>query len=157
MCCGLDQLGIAGPCDFVLPVIMLPVICFPRCYRVQNKRNTPARMELKKYNKYLRRYTLHKVCGGGMCCMSLGCSWFPLTPFASWMRVSHACTALEMCRKSSDVVTAASKLRAPTCIAQEGIQQCLFLLHRLNVGTLQLNMSNMKFCEHTFWALSLLK
>jgi ribosomal protein L33 len=31
-----------------------------QCF-AQNKKNTPARMELMKYNKYLRRYTLHKV------------------------------------------------------------------------------------------------
>jgi large subunit ribosomal protein L33 len=27
---------------------------------MQSKKNTPARLELQKYNKYLRRYTLHK-------------------------------------------------------------------------------------------------
>jgi large subunit ribosomal protein L33 len=27
---------------------------------LQNKKNTPERMELMKYNKYLRRMTLHK-------------------------------------------------------------------------------------------------
>lgn len=33
----------------------------PSRYTTQkNKKNTPERMELKKYNKYLRRYTLHK-------------------------------------------------------------------------------------------------
>lgn len=26
----------------------------------KNKKNTPARLELMKYNKYLRRYTLHR-------------------------------------------------------------------------------------------------
>lgn len=26
----------------------------------KNKRNTPARLELKKYNPFLRRYTLHR-------------------------------------------------------------------------------------------------
>jgi len=26
----------------------------------KNRRNTTARLELKKYNKYLRRHTLHK-------------------------------------------------------------------------------------------------
>ena len=28
--------------------------------RVQNRRNTPGRIELMKYNKYLRKYTLHR-------------------------------------------------------------------------------------------------
>jgi large subunit ribosomal protein L33 len=28
--------------------------------RAQNRRNNPERMELKKYNPYLRRYTLHR-------------------------------------------------------------------------------------------------
>ena len=28
--------------------------------RAQNRRNTPGRIELMKYNKYLRRYTLHR-------------------------------------------------------------------------------------------------
>lgn len=27
---------------------------------VKNKRNTPKRLELMKYNKYLRRHTLHR-------------------------------------------------------------------------------------------------
>ena len=27
---------------------------------VQNRKNTPERLELKKYNKYLKRYTVHK-------------------------------------------------------------------------------------------------
>jgi len=26
----------------------------------KNKKNTPQRLELKKYNKYLRRHTLHR-------------------------------------------------------------------------------------------------
>lgn len=26
----------------------------------KNKRNTPSRLELKKYNPFLRRYTLHR-------------------------------------------------------------------------------------------------
>ena len=26
----------------------------------KNKKNTPKRLELKKYNKYLRRHTLHR-------------------------------------------------------------------------------------------------
>lgn len=26
----------------------------------KNKRNSPSRLELKKYNPYLRRYTLHR-------------------------------------------------------------------------------------------------
>lgn len=26
----------------------------------KNKKNTPSRLELKKYNPYLRRYTLHR-------------------------------------------------------------------------------------------------
>ena len=26
----------------------------------QNRRNTPGRIELMKYNKYLRKYTLHR-------------------------------------------------------------------------------------------------
>ncbi len=26
----------------------------------KNKKNTPARLELRKYNPYLRRYTLHR-------------------------------------------------------------------------------------------------
>lgn len=26
----------------------------------KNKKNTPARLELKKYNPYLRRYTVHR-------------------------------------------------------------------------------------------------
>lgn len=41
---------------------------------LQNKKNTPERMELMKYNKYLRRMTLHKV-GGRACglCEGLPC------------------------------------------------------------------------------------
>jgi hypothetical protein len=34
-----------------------------RCLRLrppQNKKNTPERLELKKYNKHLRRVTLHR-------------------------------------------------------------------------------------------------
>jgi large subunit ribosomal protein L33 len=27
---------------------------------MKNKKNTPARLELMKYNKYLRRHTLHR-------------------------------------------------------------------------------------------------
>lgn len=27
---------------------------------MKNKKNTPARLELRKYNPYLRRYTLHR-------------------------------------------------------------------------------------------------
>ena len=27
---------------------------------IKNKRNTPSRLELKKYNPFLRRYTLHR-------------------------------------------------------------------------------------------------
>ena len=27
---------------------------------LQNRRNTPGRIELMKYNKYLRKYTLHR-------------------------------------------------------------------------------------------------
>lgn len=27
---------------------------------MKNRRNTPDRLEIKKYNKYLRRHTLHK-------------------------------------------------------------------------------------------------
>ena len=27
---------------------------------VKNKKNTPTRLELRKYNPYLRRYTLHR-------------------------------------------------------------------------------------------------
>ena len=27
---------------------------------MKNRRNTPDRLEIKKYNKYLRRMTLHK-------------------------------------------------------------------------------------------------
>ena len=28
---------------------------------LQNRKNTSERLELKKYNKYLRRHTIHKV------------------------------------------------------------------------------------------------
>ncbi len=31
-----------------------------RYYTEKNRKNTPARMELKKYNPILRKYTLHK-------------------------------------------------------------------------------------------------
>jgi large subunit ribosomal protein L33 len=37
-------------------------VCTPLTRRcpAQNRRNTPGRIELMKYNKYLRRYTLHR-------------------------------------------------------------------------------------------------
>ena len=31
-----------------------------RYITVKNKKNTPERMELKKFNSFLRRYTVHK-------------------------------------------------------------------------------------------------
>ncbi|MGV3602808.1 MAG: 50S ribosomal protein L33, partial [Dyadobacter fermentans] len=31
-----------------------------RYVTTKNRKNTPARMELKKFNSFLRRYTLHK-------------------------------------------------------------------------------------------------
>lgn len=37
-----------------------PVSIFPYCVPVQNKKNTPERLELMKYNKYLRKMTLHR-------------------------------------------------------------------------------------------------
>jgi len=37
------------------PLLPVPVCCDP-----QNRRNTPERLELMKYNKNLRKYTLHR-------------------------------------------------------------------------------------------------
>ena len=34
--------------------------CTSRYITTKNKKNTPDRMELKKYNPILRRYTIHK-------------------------------------------------------------------------------------------------
>ncbi len=31
-----------------------------RYYTTKNKKNTPERLELRKYNPYLRRYTIHR-------------------------------------------------------------------------------------------------
>ena len=31
-----------------------------RYYTTKNKKNTPGRLELRKYNPYLKRYTIHK-------------------------------------------------------------------------------------------------
>lgn len=40
---------------------------------LQNKRNTPDRLELMKYNRFLRRHTLHKeVRANGLGCWGLG-------------------------------------------------------------------------------------
>lgn len=40
--------------------LLLPV-CWLACYnQPQNRRNTPERLEIKKYNPNLRRYTVHR-------------------------------------------------------------------------------------------------
>jgi len=38
----------------------LGVAGISRYYTTKNRRNTPGRLELRKYNPYLKRYTLHR-------------------------------------------------------------------------------------------------
>lgn len=80
---------------------------------VQNKKNTPERMELKKYNKYLRRYTLHKVCGqtAGTADTSTHGTLLPL--LSEFDMFTSSCAALEMpCRKSSNNSSVLAHVRA---------------------------------------------
>lgn len=47
-------------CAFVDMDRLPQLACSPTALLPQNRRNTPARLELKKYNPHLRRYTLHR-------------------------------------------------------------------------------------------------
>ena len=37
-----------------------PLLVLDKLFLLQNRKNTTGRMELKKYNKYLKRHTVHK-------------------------------------------------------------------------------------------------
>lgn len=48
-------------CSGALDVLWLGCVLTPLCTcRAQNRRNTPERLELKKYNPHLQRYTIHR-------------------------------------------------------------------------------------------------